>query len=339
MPRAVSSALLALALLLFGCNVPAPPVPGPTPPPTVTDASPAPVMTPETATPMPDAVDAERPPSPTSVPPIPAPETATPTVTATPTPRPSTPPRASAHTPATGPSGESQSGRTAGQGREPATTAVTPTVASDPTTSPVSPAAPPSTTSAAGPGSGVRRPVDEGGSGFVVSEPVEDPDPRGQATVTPLEPDTDEVLYTWDDGGDTRRVWLRSDLVVQPTNENTPRDAVVRGGDGESIVKSQPRHNEANSEPVFRTESGQLATLPGGVILVLDRSWDQVRVDRFFTGRGIARSRVEDLTFASNAFLVETEPGLPSLELANALAGLDGVIISSPNWRSELVLN
>lgn len=330
MLRAVSSGLLALALLLFGCNASAPPVPGPTPPLTIPEASPAPGMTPGTTTPMSDAVDAERPPSPTSVSPIPAPETATPT------PRPTTPTRASAHTPATGPSGEPQSGRTPGQGREPATAAVTPTVAADPAPSAVSPAAPPSTTSAAGPSSGVRGP-DEGGSGFVVSEPAEDP--GVQPTPTVLGPDENEVLYTWDDGGDTRRVWLRSDLVVQPTNENAPRDDVVRSGAAESVVKSQPRHNEANSEPVFRTQSGQLATLPGGVILVLDRSWDQARVDGFFANRGIARGRVQDLTFAPNAFLVETEPGLPSLELANALAGLDGVVISSPNWRSELVLN
>ena len=176
-----------------------------------------------------------------------------------------------------------------------------------------------------------------GGSGFAVSEPVEDL--GTQAAPTFLDPDEHEVLHTWDDGGVTRRVWMRSDWVLQASSENTNRDVVVRDGGGESIVKSQPRHTEANSEPVFRTESGQIATLPGGVILVLDRSWDEARVDAFFASRGIARTGVQDMTFTANAFLIETAPGLPSLELANALAGLEGVVISSPNWRSELVLN
>ena len=40
--------------------------------------------------------------------------------------------------------------------------------------------------------------------------------------------------------------------------------------------------------------------------------------------------------FASNAFFVETAPGLPSLFLANALAVQDGVQLSSPNWLMEV---
>ena len=221
---------------------------------------------------------------------------------------------------------------------DPASSATPASRAPPATVAPVTPAATsPPAPRAAVPQTGVRPQAASQGNAFTVSEPVDDP--GVQPTPTVLEPDANEVLYTWDDGGATRRVWLRSDLVVQPSSENTNRDAVVRDGGGESIVKSGPRHNEANSEPVFRTESGQLATLPGGIIIVLDRSWDRARVDAFFATRGIDPARVHDLTFAPNAFLVETEPGLPSLELANTLAGLDGVIISSPNWRSELVLN
>ena len=40
--------------------------------------------------------------------------------------------------------------------------------------------------------------------------------------------------------------------------------------------------------------------------------------------------------FLENGFLVETEPGFPSLELANALASQDGVVMSSPNWWTEI---
>ena len=40
--------------------------------------------------------------------------------------------------------------------------------------------------------------------------------------------------------------------------------------------------------------------------------------------------------FIENGFVVKTEPGFPSLELANELAARDGVLISSPNWWREV---
>ena len=115
-------------------------------------------------------------------------------------------------------------------------------------------------------------------------------------------PEKEERPYTWYDGDRTRTVWLESD----------------------------------DAELVFRTASGELMTLPGGVILVLDASWDQAAVEGFFAQHGIAQSSVTEQSFGANAFLVDTEPGLPSLELANALAVQDGVRISSPNWRREV---
>ena len=79
-------------------------------------------------------------------------------------------------------------------------------------------------------------------------------------------------------------------------------------------------------------------TLPGGVLLVLDPEWDPSRVDDFFAEHGIAAGHVEEEDFATNAYFISTEPGLPSLLLANELAGEEGVLISSPNWRSQVVL-
>ena len=46
--------------------------------------------------------------------------------------------------------------------------------------------------------------------------------------------------------------------------------------------------------------------------------------------------RVSELDYVANGFFVETEPGFPSLDLANALAAQDGVEISSPNWGREV---
>ena len=77
-------------------------------------------------------------------------------------------------------------------------------------------------------------------------------------------------------------------------------------------------------------------TLPGGVLLALDPLWSASAVDQFFSQNSIKRNRVSPLGFLENAFFVETEPGFPSLDLANDLAEQDGVVISMPNWGMEV---
>ena len=144
--------------------------------------------------------------------------------------------------------------------------------------------------------------------------------------------------YTWHDGDRMQRVRLQNDLVVQPSADNAADDVVARDDGETSIVQTQPRHETSDTEPVFRSQSGDLMTLPGGVLLALDATWDQVRANRFFSDNGIDTSRVEGRDFAVNAFFVETAPGFPSLNLANELAEQEGVLISSPNWQMEVSL-
>ncbi len=79
-------------------------------------------------------------------------------------------------------------------------------------------------------------------------------------------------------------------------------------------------------------------TLPGGVLLVLDAEWNQARIDQFFKDNNVDRSLVQERTFTTNAYLIETEPGFPSLNLANELAAQEGVVFSSPNWQTEVEL-
>ena len=78
-------------------------------------------------------------------------------------------------------------------------------------------------------------------------------------------------------------------------------------------------------------------TLPGGVLLVLNSEWSTAEVNSFFSNNGIGMDRVSELDYAANGFFIETEPGFPSLDLANELAALDGVEVSSPNWGRESV--
>ena len=77
-------------------------------------------------------------------------------------------------------------------------------------------------------------------------------------------------------------------------------------------------------------------TLPGGVLLVLDADWTATEVNAFFATNSIKQTQVSELDFVDNGYFIETDPGFPSLNLANKLASQDGVIISSPNWWTEV---
>ena len=158
--------------------------------------------------------------------------------------------------------------------------------------------------------------------------------PSGWESLDDVSRSAQGAEYTWQDGRHTRRASVQIDLVAQAEEETRSDDIVVRGGGEEHVVRRQPRHDEA-ALPVFRSESGEILTLPGGVLLALDASWDQARVDQFFLENGITGDRIARQQFAVHAFLVETAPGFPSLELANTLAAQDGVLLSSPNWRRE----
>ena len=135
-------------------------------------------------------------------------------------------------------------------------------------------------------------------------------------------------VYTYADGDRTVRVRLQTDLEVS-------RDGSITRSRGEHIV-TRDRSGTSSGQPVFRSESsGALMSLPGGVLLVLEAEWSQAETNAFFARNRIKLSRVSGLDFAANSFLVETEPGFPSLDLANTLAAQDGVLISSPNWWRE----
>ena len=144
--------------------------------------------------------------------------------------------------------------------------------------------------------------------------------------------------YTWQDGDRTLKVRLQTDLAVQKGATGSGGDIVAKNAGGGSIVKiGTEARSESDELPVFRSVSGALMTLPGGVLLILDPEWSRSQTDAFFSVNAIELDRVSELGFVPNGFFVETEPGFPSLNLANALAEQDGVEVSSPNWWTETV--
>ena len=63
--------------------------------------------------------------------------------------------------------------------------------------------------------------------------------------------------YTWEDGDRSLTVYLQSDLAVEESADGFTRGIVEAGQGGDQVA--------SNSLPVFRSEYGELMTLPGGV--------------------------------------------------------------------------
>ena len=178
-------------------------------------------------------------------------------------------------------------------------------------------------------------PVDSSGT-FKKQEPIGGVDPGstqkgGSGATGPVE----GAPYTWQDGDRTMTVKLQADLVVEKDSGGLPRDVVPPDEGGTNVVRSADGQSKSDILPVFRSESGALMTLPGGVLLVLSSEWSQAETNAFFSDNGIKMDRVSELDYVANGFFVETDPGFPSLDLANALAVQEGVEVSSPNWGRE----
>ena len=145
--------------------------------------------------------------------------------------------------------------------------------------------------------------------------------------------------YTWQDGERTITVLLQEDLTVGEDGKlatHTPSQSNEQSGLGARDSAGSANSNEEPAFPVFRSHSGSIMTLPGGVLLALDETWNRVQTDAFFTLNSIQMSKVSELDYLANGFFIDTDPGFPSLELANSLAGQEGVVAASPNWRHEV---
>ena len=141
-------------------------------------------------------------------------------------------------------------------------------------------------------------------------------------------------IYTWQDGDRSSRAFLQADLVMSREGAVSAAGTPVARSPQGRIVRVASA-SEVEGQPVFRSSSGALMTLPGGVLLVFDPAWGESETEAFFAANGIGTDRLSPLGAIPNGFVVETEPGFASLELANALAGQDGVRLSSPNWWRE----
>ena len=110
--------------------------------------------------------------------------------------------------------------------------------------------------------------------------------------------------YTWEDGGRTLMAYLQTDIVVEKGSDGLPRDIVAADEGGTNIVRSADRQSKGDTLPVFRSESGELMTLPGGVLLVLSAQWSRSETNAFFSSNGIKMDRVSELGYIANGFFI-----------------------------------
>ena len=118
-------------------------------------------------------------------------------------------------------------------------------------------------------------PVDSSGTSRK-EEPIrvvdsDSPQKGGPGATGPVEGEP----YTWQDGDRTMTVKLQTDLVVEKESGGLPLDVVSANEGGTNVVRSADGQSKSDTLPVFRSESGALMTLPGGVLLVLSPEWSQ----------------------------------------------------------------
>ena len=135
-------------------------------------------------------------------------------------------------------------------------------------------------------------------------------------------------------GGEGRQLfWRDGDRLIPVEMElDSPGEAESDG----ALAKSDSRISRPHTGEHAVSVNGNTASLPGGVLLLLDPTWNDSDINGFLEANGIPPSAVSRRDFAKNALFIETPPGLRSLTLANTLATQYGVRLASPNWQMEV---
>ncbi|MCY3634660.1 MAG: S8 family serine peptidase, partial [bacterium] len=142
----------------------------------------------------------------------------------------------------------------------------------------------------------------------------------------------DETFTYWD--GDAERTVSLCDEIPDDSGGGDRDD--FRGGRADPVGAGCASGASDGDGLLFRSEQGVEMTLTHSVVLVLDPGWGDTQVRRFLARNRIPPSCASPLGWLPNGFAIATGPGIAALELANQLAPQHGVVLSSPNWASEV---
>lgn len=167
--------------------------------------------------------------------------------------------------------------------------------------------------------------------------------------------------YVWYDGDQAQTVWvdphLIADFTRRPAHEGALRRAYPRAqemarrhggmrlwraddrvGATQTLRALQDTGPAAGYSPVLRdgpSEDAPLRALTGNVIVYFQPGWDEAAVAAWVQARGLRI--VKRLEVGRNVYVIETEPGLASLEIANSLYRSGEVVAAFPDWWRELI--
>ncbi|MFO0459948.1 MAG: hypothetical protein ACK50I_12195 [Burkholderiales bacterium] len=135
--------------------------------------------------------------------------------------------------------------------------------------------------------------------------------------------------HAWRDGAATRALTVDPGLRADFSGGVAGRSVVLRIATG-PLKDVSP----ALQSPVLRDESGRARALPGGVVVTFADPTDEPAARALLAAHGAPAAR----PLSPRAWLVESPPGLASLELANRLATTGAFAGAQPNWWVERAL-
>jgi hypothetical protein len=161
--------------------------------------------------------------------------------------------------------------------------------------------------------------------------------------------------YSWFDGRKERKVWLNPSLIVEfyPIDESIRFKQVADGQlwvveDASPYMRIWQVENTTwevtlrdlrNSpsmgqiSPMFQDlphPGGRKRALPGGIIVWFNPHWSDAQVMEWSQEQGL--TIVKKINIGPQVYLIETAPGLASLETANRINQSGEVEAASPNW-------
>ncbi len=156
--------------------------------------------------------------------------------------------------------------------------------------------------------------------------------------------------YTWYDGNQKRSVWLNPELLAEfrsttpATNQSNTEPSSKKANTTPTFIRflavkssaTALKSTDQHLSPVFHTTaslSGTKKALPGNVIVQMKPDWTIDQIHTWFQQQNV--TVIQPLTFAPNAFLIQSNAGLESLNLANRLYETGDVVLASPNWWQE----
>ena len=158
-----------------------------------------------------------------------------------------------------------------------------------------------------------------------------EPEPESdEAANTP-----DDQAFTYWDGDAQRTVSLVSGDPTVPDSRDPNKRRRSAGDASLAGARQAPSRGMSWCSALSRASR---MTLGHSVVLVVDPDWSDADVRLFLARNRIGSGCVTPLDWLPNGFSVATDPGIAALELANALAPQDGVVLASPDWASELEL-